>query len=158
MAVDKKLLDRLKLTDPKVALLYEATGHLGPWTSAEFESVFPVVYPARKPRPEPPENVRQLLAALDEKVIEYEVARRAWTDSIVFARGLAAGNRVLRITAAGQQIFAHSPSDFKAADRAIDEFEQDMRAAEQALRMARSKHSTAERAWHRTIVEDRGAT
>ena len=156
MAVDKKLLDRLRVTDPKVALLAESSGHLGPWSSAEYEAVFPVAYPPRKPKPEPPENVRQLLAALDEKVIEYEAAKNAWVEAIHRARALRAGNRVLRIRGDGQPIYANSPSEIKAADQAIDGLAQDFQAAESALRIARAKHSTAYRNWDRSFSKDQG--
>lgn len=149
--------------DPRTRALIEATGHPGPWTSAEYAQVFPPVNVPEPDELEPPGEVQEAQEALDEARGEFERADGAWRDAVAEKRRLqakmkdkttidaATGHMLVK----GGQKIARKISRLHELTRQGGELHQDRQVASEALQRARGRYEKVYRAWRRQLQEQR---
>lgn len=145
------LLARLKITSPRAALLFEATGHLGPWTSSEYANAFAheSIVPERPPRPDPPAEVVEAEAAADAARLAFEAATNAWGDAILaWRRHLDTGGRFVVVQGYGVQPADRKGKTLEAEIARLVEARAD---AEENLQRLRRDATRLRNRWLQTI-------
>ena len=150
MKVDKDVLAKLRITNPRSALLYERTGSLGPWTYSEYGAAFAheTIVPESEPRPDPPAEVVAADAALDAARLAYEAATNAWRTAIIAQRRhFDRGGRFIMVQGHGA-----TPTDRKGKnmEAAIDRALEARGDAETVLRSARRDATRLRARWQAT--------
>lgn len=72
----------LDALNPRTRALYERTGHFGPWTNQEFQSVVGFIEPTKSFEPPMPPEVLEAMEAEDLCTIGYDTANREWEAAV----------------------------------------------------------------------------
>lgn len=150
VTIDRDLLAKMQVTSPRAAVLYEATGCLGPWTYDEYATAFgfETITPERPPQPEPPAEVVTAETAEDAARLAYEAATNAWKDAILAQRRhFHRGGRII-VNQGGPQ-----PADRKgkAFDEAIDRAFEAREDAAEVLAKARRDAQRLRNQWKASL-------
>lgn len=149
--------------DPRTAALIEATGHPGPWTSDEYQRVFPPVNVPEDDELDPPGGVQRAQEALDEARGEFEEADGAWRDAVAEARRIRAkmDEKVTIDPNTGRMIVPGGHKMARKLQRLHDltrqggDLHQDRQVAAEALQRARGRYTKRYSAWRRELQQQR---
>lgn len=142
------------LLSPRERALYEATGHLGPYTPDEYLSVVGTVAPSSPPEPEPPEGVVKAEARLEEARERFEAADGAWRDALAEAQRIQAKmNAKVRMNSAGRLIVPGGEKKARRLRRLHEatsrggDLREEREAAGAALQHARARYTAVYQRW-----------
>ncbi len=140
--------------DPKVARLYEATGHYGPWTSSEYNQAFPPMPLSRDPDPDPPAEVAELAEARDLALAKFERADTAWREAVARkARAQESGQ--VRISNIGEILNDPSqPRKLRVAEQEEDDARGQRDVAAEELKRVSKRWHAVQATWRRQLITD----
>jgi len=150
--IDKKRLEQLRLANPRAALLYEKSGKLGPWSSAEFAAAFPPVPIERPPMPPMPDDVAALRAAYDEALVAFEVAHQNW--SAAMSEGERLRRAPLRLDSRTGTVSTPGAAQLRNLEAECSELWKGREKAAEAVSTAKRPFRAADQAWRRSLRID----
>jgi len=140
-------------------LLYERTGHFGPYTNAEFLAVVGVLEPSKEDEPTPPPDVLKLMEAEDLASIGFDSAHRVWEAAASNVQRLGGELRAAQSPQGEMVLLDSDGREVTGRDhRKIVSAQDEERAAWQGrdeagdrLRQARIKSHEAQRMWRSSL-------
>ncbi|CAN5814490.1 hypothetical protein BH18ACT6_BH18ACT6_25410 [soil metagenome] len=94
----------LEALNPRTRLLYERSGHFGPWSNQEYLSVVGVLEPSKEAEPDPPAEVLEALEIEDLASIGFDSAHRSWENAVADVLRIGGEMQVIQTTSRDQPI------------------------------------------------------
>jgi|GEM_PF-4141179 len=150
----------LEALNPRTRLLYERTGHFGPWSTSEFLSVVGVIEPSKEPETDPPPEVLKAMEQEDLATIAYDVADRGWQAAAANVLRIGGEMQVIQSTgrdqpilidAEGREIGGREQRRIVAAQTAERQAWERRDLAGAALTRARIASQEAQRGWRSSL-------